>query len=425
MFLCSLVLGLMVSPGAMAQIKDPQNRTLRPADERVPEELRAQGLVYKGFVYNPSVVVETRYDSNILSQNDDERSDYIVSIRPKLQVGKDYDGHRFSLEASGNISRFAKRPEENSEEFSLSGGALINANSKWSFPLEIERSRTKRARNAPTPNALTRKPLNIDKFKGSIGVTRNFNRLSLTLQGEYQDVEFQDGVLNGGNDVAVFSDDNREVYGGELNLKYEIPRGRNSADIEHSLFTTLAYSHQDNDTNSFVSGSFSGPSGDRDIAGLIAGFQTSYKGLLFARLGAGFIHQDFKESSLESTFDIDFLADIEYQIRPKISLYLQAEREIDQDNGFVSGVENSRFLLGTNYEIHHDLYLKAETEYKNFDFKNANREDDDFTGRIGLRYLNSRNIKSELDVSYTQRDSTVPVNEFDRFIFLLRLTGEI
>ena len=410
---------------ALAQVSNTSKAVSTPVDRRLPSDLRVTGMEYKGFVYKPSIEVEAGFNTNILTEKDNKKSDYIISMRPQLEIEKKYDAHIFSLKARGDIRRYMTRTDENREDFYIGGGALIEANSRWSFPFSIERLREQRPRSSPTPTGLTRKPLSVDRFKTKAGATRSFNRFSLSFEAEYEDVDFQNGPLEDSNDIAVFKDNNREAVNGRLILSYNVPRGTEEDEVEHKLFAEMVYGFQDYDNRAFSDGIYSGPSGDRDIAGLITGFETKYKGLLFARLGAGFIHQNFDDAALDSTLDFDFLADIEYLIAPKLSLFLVGERNIDQDNGFISGITRSRFQTGANAELLHNFYLTAEAEYEHFDFKNVDRKDEDYTGRLRLRYLNSRNITSEFDVGYTQRESSITSNEFDQLIFLLRLRGQL
>ena len=406
----------------------------RAPSQRHPEDLRAPALVYKGFTYRPYLSVETRYDSNILRRENDTLSDYIVATRPGVEISKDIGRHRFAIRAEGNIERFTTRAEENKEEFSLELNGRIEANSRWSAPFRLTRINRQRSRDEPTDQALSTKPLDVDIFAAQLGIRRQFNRLSLTLQGNYQDIEFENGDGNDNSAFVVFSDNNRRDIGVMVRAQYDIARPvslsgdqsrHNLNRIEHSVFAELSAERSLFDRREFESGSFSGNSGSGHEIGALIGLTSQYKGLINGRIGLGYFQQSFDDPGLDDIRNLDFSADIAYHFRPKTTLRFEAERFVDQDNGFTSGVTRSKFILGADHELLHNLYLEGDLEYEDFEFEGIERDDDDIFARLRLRFLNSQNLESGFEAAFGQRSSSIPENEFDRFIFMLRLSGSL
>jgi hypothetical protein len=155
------------------------------------------------------------------------------------------------------------------------------------------------------------------------------------------------------------------------------------------------------------------------------GFKTKYKGFLFADIGAGLKHQSFEDSQLKDTNTAEILANVSYNIVPKLTLNFQANREINQDGGLVQGVVISDYGFGADYELLHDLYLGMDFGYTNYEFDTLNREDKDLSAILSMRKLHTQNLETALEVGYRDRQSNTPDRKFERYEMLLRLIGKL
>lgn len=423
---CLFLLTAFFSQTAIAQFEGTDRRLRNaPVSERVPDDLRAEGLAFKGFVYRPSLVVSAEYIDNVLASPDNKLSDYLVSVQPGLKIVKKYDGHEFFIAGTGNIERFSSRSEENKEEYNLRAGGLLDLNSRWSIPFFVRKAMVKRNRQAPRDTKKSEEPLGINILESEVGIIRKFNRLSLKLEGVYEERTFDNGAALNGSEALIFSDSDRQIYTGRVGAEYELSRSKESEHVEHILFGDLEYSRNLYERLAFTGTSFSGDSGSRKRIGALAGFQTQYKGLLFARLGAGFYSENFDQADLDTVTSFDFSADVEYSPLSKLMLRFQAGRDVNQDNGFISGVEVSEYLLGLDYELLHNLYFESDFSYTNFDILESEREDKDWETELRIRYLNSRNLSTNFAFGYQDRSSTDPDAEFENFNFMIYLKSQL
>lgn len=425
-FLCLCLSVWLVSAGtsvAAAQSKSgvekfgDRREAARKIEDRTPEALRAERLHFKGFSYQSALSLETVYNSNILADESGEKSDYITAIKPLLTVEKVYDGHLFYLDADANIERYATRSEEDKEEFRISGGGEFDLNSRWSFPFRVYLIRDKRSRDTPTDAQRTTSPLAIKKAGLSAGVNRKFNRLTIGLLGRYRDVSYEDSAAEQTGAPIVFSDQDRQEFGATLSAGYELKN-------DHTLFADLSYRRLNFDRLEFDGTSFSGSSGDRDEVTFLTGFQTEYKDFLYARLGVGVLHQNF-DDNFDSTTNFNFKADVAYNFFPKYTFNLNAERLISQDNGFTNGVTETLYEAGLDYEIRHNMLVETLLQYQTFEFETTGREEKDTSGGINIRYIHSPYLQTVLGITHEQRNSNQIDSDFDRTIYLLRLTGQL
>lgn len=424
-----MMLGALLWPlAAQAEflvLRDDRLQYQKPVDQRTPAELVAEGVEFKGFIIEPEMALEARYDNNILAANTDEDTDYIIAAQPSLTVRKEYSGHRFIAGADANIEKFADRSQEDKEEYSAYFRGFLDLNSRWAVPFGVNYARSFRDRTSPQQASLTVEPTSIDTLGASLGILRNFNRLSVSLTGSYSDKDFGNGVTEADGSIVVFEDNNFEAWGGVLGLRYSIPGGAGAGDIDHVLYADLTYEKRNFDKRGFVIDDFTGNSSDNTQMGFLAGFETTYKGLLFANVGAGMIRQEFDDPAFQKTDRFDISADIEYNLTPKLSVQLLADRDFRQDSDFSQGFLRSNYGAGFDYEIRHNLYLDTLFTYTDFEFIEEETENQDIEAQLGLRYIHSPYLQSSAGIEYQDRTSSESSSEFDRMIFMLRLTGQI
>lgn len=410
------------------------NRVLRserqqfelPAASRRPLDFLNTGLYYKGFNYLASLGLGGFFNSNIFADSEGEESDYAAVIQPNVTVRKFFGPHIFLLGTSANIERFASQTDEDKEEYNIFTRALLEGNSNWQFPLSAGVSRNYRDRSSQADSETSVVPTRIDRFEFNAGVNRRFNRFSLLLLGSYTDVEFEDSFAIDGSGPVVFSDNDRRSVRVALKPRYEFPRGDDGTEVEHVIFGDLSVGKQIFDRDNFTGTGFDGLNSDRTDFNALVGFETSYKGFLFANLSAGILRQDFDEDIMDSVNEFDFEATVDYNITPKLTLGFTAGREIDQDNDFLVGIVRTDYELSADYELRHDWYLSSDVGYTTFEFEDiVGREDEDIEFGFGVNYIGSQHFEGNLKFRYIDRSSDVPEEEFDRFIATVGITSRL
>lgn len=410
---------------ANAQLIDERIQLENPVRDRVPQDFINPGLAFKGFQYRPKLTIQGRYDSNVLAVERDKRSDLSVTVEPELNVVKRHGDSILTLKAKAEIERFANESDENSEDFEIFSQGRIEPNSDWHFPYTLSYNHRSRDRTESLANQTTTDRLTIDTLTAFGGVTRNFNRFSLSLLGTYEDIDNEDGVSIFTGAPVVYSDGDRVDVEGRVRARYEFPRGRDTKTEEHILFADAYIARSDYARRQFQGGAFTGVQGDRDIYGISAGFQTDYKGILFANIAGGYEMQDFDEPELDNTDAYTFAANVSYNITPKLTLRLDGYRGISQDNGYLRGVVETNTRVSADYELLHDWYLSSYIGYNQSDYTDIERSDDDFIANIGAKHYLSRRLSAEIEGRYFDRDSTFDQLSFDRYELMLRVNGEL
>lgn len=422
---------LSLSVGVGGQIAFAQAQENRPPfvdlNSRLPQELQAQPFTYKGFKYLPQLTLTGTYDSNIFISSQDEVSDYSLTTSPEVTIAKEYDRFTGSMKLKSNIERFASENSENTNTYSAEFQGDFYANSRWAIPFDASYYDSILDRSSPVGNLSTsRKPLEFSTWNASTGIVRKFNRLSLSLLGNYSEISYKDGISVQNNTPVVLSDNDRSTMGLNLGFVYELPREGSSEGVpEHYIFGNVIAGHQDFKRLSYSNGTFSGVNKDRDTLSAMIGFKTGYKGILNAQIGAGILNQYFEDPTLDDTSTFDLLANIDFALTKKMTLNFLASRDISQDNDIVQGIVMTKYNLGLDYEIKHNIYSSLLLGYTTSEFETITREDEDYSVGLELNYVLNPKFSAKASVSHIFRDSTQIMRDYDRNILMLSLTGRL
>lgn len=396
-----------------------------PVDERTPSDYSNPGKVFRGFNYKTSLKLQNIYDTNVYAQNENEVSDFILKIQPSITVKKDVRDHVFMVGARGEARRYASLEGENAEDFSVFGRGSLVATKQIQIPFGIEFEKDVRQRSAPVDTVLTKEPTSTERFKSSLGLVKTFNRLSVSATGQYTQTASADARGLENNERIVYSDNDKQIYALNLGARYALKRGE-GVDKGHVIYTDVTFGDQVYKNRQFENGtqSYSGLKGDRKTVNALIGFETDYKGIIFANIAGGVIRQEFEEPSLERVQNYDFNGEIEWNATQRMTLGFTTGRTINQENGFVQGVLQTDYKALLDYEIYHDLYFNSSLGLSLYDFQEDDRMDTVWSSGVGLRYLHSRFLESNFGVNYATRDTDEPTNEFDGLLFMIGLTGK-
>lgn len=423
--------GMLCTPGsiAMAQVDKRLQREQSKFDEQVgirnlPEEYVPKGIMYKGFLLKPELSIQNQYNTNIYGDKNGAESDYVVNIKPQLLIDKQYDVWSFAARGQANIERFATFDKENKVEYYGEFSGNYNPNSRWEFPFNFSHTKTFKERGSPQNAGVLEEPTAVEVFQSSAGFVRNFNRLSLQLLGKYNDYEFEDGETQNTGQKVVFSDNNRSGVGANLRLSYLFPRNV-TGDSGHTIFLDVDTQKLTFEKPTFINGGFNGTKKDSTNYNVIAGFATSYKGILEGSIGAGYLYRKFDDSSKEPIKSLDFAANIKYAPTRRFALDFNADRFITQSSDTQSGIVETQYSLSGDYSIYHNIYWKNTLALRDYEFSDNDRNDKDYRASSVVRYHINQNLYSDFGVTHQIRDSSIPDREFDRTIFLLSLTGAL
>jgi len=412
-------------PAQAQQVLRAEQRVfLPPQSGGIPKVFNAKGFVYKGFSYYPSLRFDLQSTSNVYAQEKNAQSDYVYTISPEINVIKEYKKLILSATLASMSKRYQDNGGENKDDVHFKFAANYDLNSQWSIPLRYEQKLYSRNRGDVLSQSATTEPLRIKSQYVQSGISKRFNRLILSLKGEYNTLRFNDGRSSVDGSPIIYRDNDQDAYAGQIGAKYEFLRGTDG-DAEHIAFARLKYSAHKFLRRNYSGAGFTGVSRNSTNFGALFGMETRYKGLLFANIGIGYFIQDYDEKSIDSIGALDFGAEIEYSLSPRWMVGLALDRDITQDNDIVAGQLTTSMRLSTEYEIYHRLYIDGEYGYTQRNFSQIGRKDVEDRYSLGALYLLNQNLRAQIKASHLDYQSDAAGSSYKTNSLLFSLIGKL
>ena len=412
--LATLMMSVCVPTMANAQDTAPE-RGVRVTDRPRPET-DATGI--GGFKLFPRISVTESYDDNIFAEENNEEGDFITTVRPELAYQSDWNNHSLSTKAFGQVERYADNPGEDNESYGVSADGRLDVSRDSAARANAGYKRLNEGRGSPDSNFESVEPTKFDVVDMGASYKHQFNRVSAGVGAAFQTYDFKNGVTPLGADVNN-NDRDRSSVEGNARLGYEVQDGYEA--FVNGEYKTISY-ESDVDDNGF----------DRDSDGyrLTTGVSADIGGLVFGDVFAGYQSREYDDNVLEDVsgavyglkgyWNVTELATITAGIDKVIG-------ETTQDN--FSGTDDFNTNAKIDYEVMRNLLLNANVGLQNREFKAIDgfedRDDDTFTAGIGAEYFINRNLEASANYTFTNRDSNLSTAEFERNLFIVRLTAKM
>lgn len=418
-----LFLGAVCLCPALASAQSFEDKIIsyEPVGSRVPEEYKVKGLNYHGFVFYPEMKIQPYYNDNIFLSETQEESDFVTNFIPKLKIEKKYGPHGFNFDLIGFASRHKDFDDENLKLYNVSADGNIHIARGLSFLYSAYEKRDVISRSEPGDTQFTTEPVNFNRHELSLGLSKQFNRLSLTLLGSTNRTTYENGVSRTTRLPVVFDDGDRTTNRAELVAEYDI-LGRSSDVPEHTLFASISHQRQDFDIASNAPG---GVNPNNKETGFLAGIVTKYKGLIYGKAGIGYFARNFEAGKDVKKLDID--VNLSMVVTPKLTVNFAAGRDVDQDNSFLTGLVNTQGSAGFDYELLHNWFAGANFIYKDKEFLGAQsgRQDRVYESSVYTRYLISPKLEGQLELNHNARSSNAVGADYDQNIIMMTLIGRL
>lgn len=378
-------------------------------------DIDAYPVTYHGFKILPKLEFATEYTSNVFAVEDNEDSDLVASVLPSINIQKEIRDHVFNIDAGAAIFRYLDNTTENIENVDLSFNGHLTANRLIRLPYSIGYSIDHKQRNVERTLNNTREPIRFSTFKGEVGLEYSPNRFYWHSYARFEQERLENGESLSGN-VLVREDGDFNSTEVETRIGYETGSG-------WSPFLGVTVGSNDFLRRSFTLTGFDGVSRDNDFVTVLGGLGFNYQGIVIGEVAVG---QSFVKYSDPAVRDIDALAvqgSLQWQIRERTLLDLQLSRRVREDNLLNTGIVESEVLFGVDHELDRDLFLRSFVRYQNDDFDVGGREDNIYTGSVGLYYILNPRLQFNADITRRNRSSNFVGGDFKQNVFRVGLTG--
>lgn len=389
---------------AGAQEPDPNVTVVdRPRPDFDPLGIRAGG-----FLVLPSVTVSETYDDNILAEPDDEESDFITLIRPRVQATSDWVRHRLGVTVGSDIGIYADNDEENFEDYfaALDGRLDIRRGTTMDGVLDVGKFHEGRE---DVEDVEADEVTEYFRYGGRLALSQTFNRFNVRGTGVVAWYDY--------DDVAGINNDDRDRtdYDALLRLGYLVSPRVN-------VFTEGRYSIADRDAEVDDDGF------DRDSDGWEGrlGTAVDITAVLFGEAFVGYRYESFDDEAFDSVDGLSFGVDLTWNPTGLTTLILSGGSDIEATNQTgASGNFKTEIALSVDHELLRNLLVGGFGGYQRDDFDGIDRVDETFTVGATVTYLLNRYLSLQGSYDFSDRSSDLDTEEFTRNRITLGLTAQL
>lgn len=369
------------------------------------------GVRLGGFFLYPDLSVQESYNSNVFATNSNEKSDFITSIEPTLDLRSNWNNHALNVHADSRVVRYWDYDDENFTDYTLSADGRLDVLRDFRLLAGVGYQVRHEPRSSPDNQGGT-EPTEYSVMGGNIGAEKDFNRLSLRWDGKAEQYRY-DNVRNSSGSLIDQSGRDRDQYETGLRAGYEVGPLR-------QLYVMGTYNTREYDklTSGF----------NRDSDGYLTavGAQYDLTGIIFLDAYVGYRKQDYDDRRLNEMDGWASGVKVTWNVTRLTTVTGTLDRDIEETTlANSAGYFQTRAELRADHELLRNLILTGSVGYQNDAFEGITRDDDYYLAGLGAKYLINRNFSLSGGYSFRTRESNLPGSDFDENVVMLRLSSHL
>jgi hypothetical protein len=376
--------------------------------QRPRPELDPLGVRLGSFVVKPSLDIGGTFNTNVFGTHGGERSDFIATEAPSVDVTSDWGNHAIAFHANGDFRQFATNTTENVNNFVTAvEGRLDILRGQY---LEAAAGYQVQHEDRASPDATLGKfPTEYDVTTGRLSYVRSQTRIGVEVDATLDQYQFSNEPTGAGGGEFINSDRNREVYTLTPRVSYEINPG-------YQAFVEVTGNARKYDRR-FDANGF-----ERSSAGYGAAVGTQFDlgRIITGSAYVGYQDQQYDDHRLSSTSGLWFGGSLLWNVTDLTSAKLTLTRTIEEtilNNS--SGFFDTEVAATVEHELLRNILIGGGLTYANSDYQGISRSDDLYGVNATARWLFNRNVSAGVIGTWQQRSSNQSFNDFDREIVML------
>jgi hypothetical protein len=443
---CLGVLGLLPL-GAVAQITEPLPLLPGPAPLTAPQAPVSQapttyagqtvvdrarpefdpiGFRFGDFYLFPRTELDEAYNSNIFATNTSPTYDLLTGLAPSFDLLSIFPRNALNLHGTSAVQVYADHPAQNTQDgtvnldgrLDVTAGSSIYGNAQVSHQHISYGSPNSPSNSAqPTsPNSTGNiaQPVTYWDYLARAGYVQGGRRFSYQVDVGIEAAQYNAAPLVGGGVLPQ--------AGQDVTISSAAVRGNYEIVPDYLGYVRLSGSQND----------YWHASGNNSTTYRVdVGLQILPRHLVYGQVYAGYLAQNYTQSSLGSISSPDYGGRLVWNVTPLTTFTFDGLRTFytgtpSSTTSQVTGPAGSGYLASTiavngDHELLRNLLLNVNASFENDSFQGIVRTDDFFTAGAGVRYLVNRNFFLGGSFSYQQRISSTSGSSYSQSILLLRL----
>ena len=376
-----------------------------PVTQRPRPEFDPLGLRAGNFFIFPDVTVSGTYDDNVFATPDDETSDFITVLSPRVTVTSNFPRHSLGFGVGADVAFYASEDDENYEDFFFNGDGRLDITRFNSLNASANFGRFHESRDDPDDPGRA-EPAKFFRYGGALSFNQAFNRVNFRATGRAQRTDWED---------SADADRDRWIYDGLLRVGYFVsPRINTFVEGRYSM------ERRDEDVDA------AGFERDSDGWEARAGVAVDITALLFGEVFAGYRRQMFDEAAFDDEDGVSFGADLTWNPTTLTTLTLSGSGDfVPTTVDDAAGNFRSTIGVRVDHEVLRNFLIGGRFAYTRDRFDRIDRTDNVIDVGANLTYLINRNFSVGAAYGFTDRSSDLETEEFSRNRVTVSLTARL
>ncbi|HSO07185.1 MAG TPA: outer membrane beta-barrel protein [Pelomicrobium sp.] len=396
----------------------PSRRVTEP--RTAPPQQRGPYRAGSYLVY-PELTLTGFYDSNVFYANTPRLDDEAAVISPALWLVSDWDKHALNFHGSADFTKYGTYDSEDTTDWRVSAEGRRDFSIDSNVYGGIRYARDHEDRESPDfRNGIT--PTRYMAARAYGGYFQQIERWSVRFAGtalnlDYEDVPF----VTGSGAVALINNDDRDrwQYTGGVRVGYEV-----SPRLEPFVQASLDDRRYDDVPDDL--GFYRDSDGWRALVGVRYNLPRQLK----AEAYVGYLNQQYDDARFADVSKPAFGGTLQWQATDKLRVSGYVDRTVEETTviqvtpvlAAASSYLNTYVGVGADYRLLNNLTLQATASYSNADYQGIERDDDYWSGGVGVVWRVDRQLFVDFSYLHRNLDSSVPGEDFDKNQFFVRLT---
>lgn len=380
--------------------------------ERRHPEWEAEPIRLDSLELMPQIAASGGYDDNLFATRTQRIGDAFLTARPRLTVTRPSPNLRLVLDATADLTRYARRTSENVTDYAVEGRAGYRISQATRFDLALTHARAAEERISPDSPTGVIRPNRFTVSQAAATISHGINRLRLRGGIDVERRDYRDGETPAGLEVDQDFRDRTTITAmgaAEYALSPSV-----------ALFGAAAFNRRDYRERQ-------GPVPARDSQGYELALGTTFDigRRMRGSVRAGYLKQDYRDPFFRDIDGLLVRGEVAWLATPLLTVTAAIDRSVTETGILdAAGYLKTVTSLRADYELLRNLILSAEVEREQRDYVDLTREDDRWTWRGSASYRLSRRVALNAGFQHRDQSSTgiSTGREFEKTRFSLGVT---
>lgn len=370
-----------------------------------------------GFILYSDLQVQETYNSNVFYTESGPKGDFITAVNPSVDLKSNWNVHALNFHGDVDKVIYSRYHQNNFFDYTLATDGRLDIYHDARLYGGLGYAIRHQPLYSPNNVSNTQAPVQYSDLSGNLAGEKEFNRLALRLDANYDAYHYEDAVLSSavGGGISKQSLEDYDDKRVALKTSYELVPGR-------QVYLLTAGDWRDYSNEVDLTG-FNRTSHGYTVA---VGTRYDVTGVTFIDGYVGYRQQFHDDARLQTMSGPAAGLQVTWNVTRLTTVTGSVTRDIQET--ILSGSSGYFATLAqvkVDHELLRNLLLNANLGYENDDFSGLSRSDDYYLVGAGAKYLINHNFWISGGYNFAHRESSAAGGNFDDHIFFGRLSAHL